>query len=110
MGAKERLLEHERAKKKRLEEETDSSMLLLERLSQQGPSGREVRRRTVREYADRRRGLSRSRSISVKAVSRSRSRHRNGKRRRRSKSRGDEAFEDSLRRRMAQRESEVDSA
>jgi len=122
--------EAEETKRRALEDEVDNSLMLLERLGQQkrapSPSfslgSGDERDRDHRDRGndrDRRRGqkrggLSRSRSISVgSSVSRSR-----GRRRKRSRDRGRREgnkrqrveFEDALRRRMQQRESEVDSA
>eukprot|EP00933_Yihiella_yeosuensis_P044409 TRINITY_DN39526_c0_g1_i1.p1 TRINITY_DN39526_c0_g1~~TRINITY_DN39526_c0_g1_i1.p1 ORF type:complete len:329 (+),score=88.11 TRINITY_DN39526_c0_g1_i1:84-1070(+) len=111
--------EEEQAKQKaQAEEDVDSSLLLLERLNQQQEEPKEDRRREKDSKSKRSRGYSRSRSISAGSVtssSRGRRRRKDKKRRRsrdrdRDRGRGSGSFDDALRRRMQQRESEIDSA
>jgi len=101
--------EQQQAQKRRLEDEVDSSMMLLERLGQQKNfaeerGGKEDRKHTRDEKSGRKRGLSRSRSISVKAA-RSRSRRRRRRRRSSSEGPGERVdYADALARRLAERE------
>jgi uncharacterized membrane protein YqiK len=114
-AAKKALHEAEQAKQRQqAEEEVDSSILMLERLNQQKQHAPEPSRQE--KDKKRRHGLSRSRSISAGSVSsssRGRSRKGRGRDRKRKRSRdrgGSGSFEEALRRRMQQRESEIDSA
>lgn len=127
-ASRRRALEQQQARKQQLENEVDSSMLLLERLTQhkQQPSVQEPEQ-TIQESRTNngksRGGLSRSRSISsgYRSRGRRRSRSKSGsgrrgrrdgkkKRRRRSSSPMDRAqFSEALRRRMAEREAEMDT-
>lgn len=104
--------EAEEERRRALESEVDSSLMLLERLGQQrhqSPARTRSRDRRTRNRSRSRRSVSRKRkrarsgsSVSVQARSRSPSRSR------RPLSKGD--FNEALRRRMAEREKQVDSA
>jgi len=132
--------EADEAKRRALENEVDSSLMLLERLGGGGGSGRAPspprrerdrrererdrdrvdKRGTLAVFGGKKHGLSRSRSISAKGSSSSRGRKRNKGKRSRSrerkkegsskKSKSSESFEDALKRRMAERAGEIDSA
>eukprot|EP00927_Polykrikos_kofoidii_P013837 TRINITY_DN1600_c0_g1_i1.p1 TRINITY_DN1600_c0_g1~~TRINITY_DN1600_c0_g1_i1.p1 ORF type:complete len:447 (+),score=108.87 TRINITY_DN1600_c0_g1_i1:122-1342(+) len=109
------------SRKRAVENEVDSSLMLLERLGKRQASPPASKNRSSDRAADRRGwqrsgGMSRSRSISIGGGS-NRSRSRDRKRRRsRSGRRSRERrkpkvdFDEALRRRMQQRETEVDSA
>eukprot|EP00927_Polykrikos_kofoidii_P013838 TRINITY_DN1600_c0_g2_i1.p1 TRINITY_DN1600_c0_g2~~TRINITY_DN1600_c0_g2_i1.p1 ORF type:complete len:409 (+),score=81.07 TRINITY_DN1600_c0_g2_i1:144-1370(+) len=109
------------SRKRALENEVDSSLMLLERLGKRQPSPPPSRNRVSDVATDRRgrhrsAGMSRSRSISIGGGS-NRSRSRDRKRRRsrsgrrsRERRRPKVDFNEALRRRMQQRETEVDSA
>eukprot|EP00930_Biecheleria_cincta_P032774 TRINITY_DN22728_c0_g1_i1.p1 TRINITY_DN22728_c0_g1~~TRINITY_DN22728_c0_g1_i1.p1 ORF type:complete len:328 (-),score=87.74 TRINITY_DN22728_c0_g1_i1:24-1007(-) len=98
---------------KQQEEEVDSSLQLLERLNQHKveeqppPSSRDRRRE---EPKKRRREPSRSRSISAASLSSSSRGRRRGKRRKDGGKKGAVNFEDALRRRMQERESQVETS
>lgn len=106
--------EAEEARRRQLEAQVDNSLDLLERLGQQRqlvPVSEPKKKEKQRSTEKGRGGLSRSRSISARSKSRDR------KRRARSRSAGGSRkklskrdFDDALRRRMAEREAEVDSA
>jgi len=117
-NAKRKALEQQQAKQKQLEEETDSSLLALERMGQvtQPPpeperdrrrdrktsrsrSVRSVSRRRSRNYRPGREGRDGSYSVSVK-----RDRSRDRRRRRPAGPRDRAAFDQALRRRMEERE------
>eukprot|EP00928_Gymnodinium_smaydae_P038892 TRINITY_DN2670_c0_g3_i1.p1 TRINITY_DN2670_c0_g3~~TRINITY_DN2670_c0_g3_i1.p1 ORF type:complete len:404 (-),score=86.31 TRINITY_DN2670_c0_g3_i1:196-1407(-) len=121
--------EQEESRRRALESEVDSSLMLLERLGQNNAimsvrssdrdrdrdrdRGGKNRIEDRRGRRDRKGGMSRSRSISAGSASSSRGGR--DRRRKRSRSRGKkksskEDFADALRRRMMERESEVDSA
>mmetsp|Transcript_105255 Transcript_105255/g.234977 ORF Transcript_105255/g.234977 Transcript_105255/m.234977 type:complete len:379 (+) Transcript_105255:104-1240(+) len=114
LQAEEKRAEKQReAKQRQLEDEVDSSMMLLESLGKPAPEPEPERRRD-REGGRRheKKGLSRSRSVSVAARSRSRGRKgrdkKSGKRGRRSSSgsppANKQSFDDALKRRLAERE------
>jgi len=137
-ASQKRELQQQQDAKRQAEEEADSSLMLLDRLSQRNRAPSEEpaapkrdrererdrdrhkksRRSSREDSRDRRRGMSRSRSISIKrSPSRKRgrggrsssgSRGRRGKKRRGGGSGGD-SLQDLIRKRMAEREAEMDS-
>lgn len=138
-SSKKREIQQQQDAKRQAEEEADSSLMLLDRLfnKNKAPSPepepirereRERPRKSRRDSRDRRRGMSRSRSISIqRSPSRKRGRGRSssgsrGRRGRRDdrkkKNRGDrgdrggggDSLQDLIRKRMAEREAEMDSA
>eukprot|EP00439_Symbiodinium_sp_Y106_P025466 s5169_g3.t1 len=124
----EAMAEKNEASQKKQEEDVDSSLALLERLNQQNQTPHVVRQRTRRERTPKKkRHLSRSRSISAASVTSSSHRGKKGrtkKRKGRSRSRdraggaggggggggGGMSFEEALRRRMQQRDSEMETS
>lgn len=99
---------------KQQEEEVDSSLQLLERLNQhkvEDPPAPAAKDRRREEPKKRRREPSRSRSISAASLSSSSRGRRRGKRRKDSGGKkGAVNFEDALRRRMQERESQVETS
>jgi len=99
---------------KQQEEEVDSSLQLLERLNQhkvEEPPAPVAKDRRREEPKKRRREPSRSRSISAASLSSSSRGRRRGKRRKDSGGKkGAVNFEDALRRRIQERESQVETS
>ncbi|CAE7493899.1 unnamed protein product [Symbiodinium natans] len=128
----EAMAEKNEASQKKQEEDVDTSLALLERLNQQNQTPHVARERTRRERTPKKkRHLSRSRSISAASVTSSSHRGKKGrakkrKGRSRSRDRGDRgdraggaggggggggmSFEEALRRRMQQRDSEMETS
>merc|ERR1712136_500681 len=117
--SRQKARDQEHARKRRLEDEADSSMMLLDKLAGQQQQQQQQQRAITayaepvrqRDRGDRRNGLSRSRSVSAKSPSpepvRIDYRARDKKRKRSRSDRrkpGANAFHDALRRRMAERE------
>mmetsp|Transcript_8031 Transcript_8031/g.18729 ORF Transcript_8031/g.18729 Transcript_8031/m.18729 type:complete len:323 (+) Transcript_8031:81-1049(+) len=117
----EAMAEKNEASQKKQEEDVDSSLAFLERLNQQSQHSQVAHERTRRERTPKKkRHLSRSKSISAASATSSSHRGKKGrakKRKGRSRSRdrgapagGGMSFEEALRRRMQQRDSEMETS